>query len=149
MAETAIHTSSTWLLHVIDHMMVRGPRAQQTPLELRSVCIPMTRNSYDAALRNIFCSANNMASPSHRRGHRQRAGLSCCTWLVHNTIMARSDSPLFWIADRLSATWYGGRVHAITEPHRFGESGHWIGVATPLRGQQLPKCLQFDEHVFS
>ena len=68
-------------LHVmIDHLMVRGPKAEQTPLGLRSVPLQGQERETRQQSKSSFCTRQRQgwASPSsHRRGPRSCSGFSC------------------------------------------------------------------------
>ena len=124
------------LRFMINHVMGRGPRAEQTLLELRSVCTPMTRNSYESAVNESLLFGLQHVHHPHTIADIGRALVvrTSCTWLVCSTIIAQTCSPPFWIAGQLS-----GNQLAIDSTLSWSCEGVAVARRTrSLCGRQLP-----------
>ena len=118
-------------LHVmIDHLMVRGPKAEQTPLGLRSVPRQGQERVTRRECESSFCPRQRQgcASPSHRRGPRALVfhanGLCAPSW--YNA----ADHPLGSLARFLQ----NGLAESSTRSRSYGRVGksyHWLEVARP------------------
>ena len=141
-------------LHVmIDHLMVRGPKAEQTPLGLRSV----PRQGQDRVTRQQ--SKSSFCPGSDRGGHHLHTDADLVLWFFMRTGCAHHHGamlPPSWIAGRLSATWVGGKFHEITE---LWAGGKIVTLARSRKAHPLcvgGSCHQtrsegtaFDEHLCS
>ena len=137
-------------LHVmIDHLMVRGPKAEQTPLGLRSVPLQGQERVTRQQSKSSLCPRQRQgwASPSHRRGPRSYSGFSCERTVRGGVQHHHGTMLLATLLDRWPALCKIGwrkvpRDHGAMDGWENRDTGSKSQGSPSLRWRQLPPNSQ-------